>query len=189
MQVTDGSWVMRQAVGSTPFIIGTKLNTTYHRGARYLETTIDIQSNATAARVTSYVCGSLTSMCISLGFLLEGKVPEHLPEQLLGTVCLERLDLTKATPIDTAKPLQAPGTNAASTAENGSSAMHAGSAEGSAATGAAGGGSGHRRTLSVADGCTPLETVLRDASATGSTATPRESRGDSEVAQLGAARG
>ena len=75
---------MRQAVGSTPFIIGTKLKSRYFRGPRYLETCIDIQSNATAARITSFVLGAITSLAIDLGFVLEGKTPEHLPEQLLG---------------------------------------------------------------------------------------------------------
>jgi hypothetical protein len=97
--------VMRQAVGSTPFIIGTKLSTTYHRGVRYLETTIDIQSNVTAARVTGYVAGAISSLALALGFVLEGKVSQHLPEQLLGTVCLDHLDLAAAHPLDTSKPL------------------------------------------------------------------------------------
>jgi hypothetical protein len=87
--------VMRQAVGTTPFIIGTKLKSLYFRGERYLETTIDVNSNATAARITSYVAGALSSLSIWLGFVLEGKTTEQLPEQLLG-VCL--LTQTIATP-------------------------------------------------------------------------------------------
>lgn len=83
-QIMDGSWVIRQAVGSTPFIIGKKLATSYFRTAKYLEITVDIQSNATAASITGYVAGALKSLSISLGFVLEGNIQEHLPEQLLG---------------------------------------------------------------------------------------------------------
>jgi Protein ENHANCED DISEASE RESISTANCE 2, C-terminal len=84
LQVVDGSWVVRQAVGSTPFIVGRKLTTTYYRTPKYLEVTVDIQSNATAASITGYVAGALKSLSIALGFVLEGQVSEHLPEQLLG---------------------------------------------------------------------------------------------------------
>lgn len=84
VQVKDGSWVMRQAVGTTPVIIGNKLRTTYHRGERHLEVTIDISSNSTAAGITNYVAGSVSSLAIWLGFVLEGKRSEHLPERLLG---------------------------------------------------------------------------------------------------------
>lgn len=84
MQVKDGGWLMRQAVGTTPCIIGNKLQTTYHRGAHYLEVTIDINSNATAASITNLVAGSVSSLAIWLGFVLEGKRADHLPERLLG---------------------------------------------------------------------------------------------------------
>lgn len=170
LQVTEGSWVMRQAVGSTPFIIGNKLSTTYHRGARYLETTVDIQSNATAARITSYVSGALSSLSISLGFVLEGKVPEHLPEQLLGTVCLNHLDLARAKVLDTLKPLAARDvdgaggrkTSASSVATGGTGGAHGGSENGAAGdSGASGALSATQRgSIAEADGTTPLQQVL-----------------------------
>lgn len=75
---------MRQAVGTTPVIIGNKLATTYHRGAHYLEATIDIASNATAAGIANLVAGSVSNLAIWLGFVLEGKKGDHLPERLLG---------------------------------------------------------------------------------------------------------
>jgi hypothetical protein len=86
LQVKDGSWVMRQAVGSTPVVIGTKLATSYHRGANYLEVTVDISSNSTAASITNFVAGAVSTLSIWLGFVLEGKVVEHLPERLLGAL-------------------------------------------------------------------------------------------------------
>jgi Protein ENHANCED DISEASE RESISTANCE 2, C-terminal len=92
MQIIDGSWVIRQAVGSTPFIVGRKLTTTYYRNSKYLEITVDIQSNATAASITGYVAGALKSLSISLGFVLEGQIQEHLPEQLFGARLLRSVE-------------------------------------------------------------------------------------------------
>eukprot|EP00892_Ulva_mutabilis_P010433 jgi/Ulvmu1/7762/UM039_0070.1 len=105
--VKNGGWLVRQAVGTTPVIIGTKLATTYHRGARHLEATVDISSNATAASIANYVAGSVSSLAIWMGFVLEGKTPDHLPERLLGTVCLDHLDLKAACHLDTSKPVPA----------------------------------------------------------------------------------
>ena len=78
--------MVRQAVGSTPVIIGSKLATTYHRGVGvpYLEISVDISSNSTAASVTNFVAGYMSSLTLHLSFLIEGKTPAELPEQLLG---------------------------------------------------------------------------------------------------------
>ena len=187
MQVKSGSWVVKQAVGSTPFIVGNKLNTTFHRGANYLETTIDINTNATAARITSYVAPLLTGMVLHLGFVLEGKSPDHLPEQLLGTVSLNNLDLKQAVHIDTSKPLSPPASAAADadTAEAAVSGGAAAEASAHGGTGEAGSASCalasgahrssgataslHQRKISVADGETPLRDVLAQGIHSGNT--------------------
>lgn len=86
MQLKEGSWLMRQTMGSTPVIIGTKIGTSYHRGPNYLEVTVDISSNSTAASIANMVAGAVSSLSIWLAFVLEGKRAEHLPERLLGTL-------------------------------------------------------------------------------------------------------
>jgi hypothetical protein len=75
---------MRQTMGSTPVLIGTKLGTTYHRGPNYLEVTVDISSNSTASSITNVVAGAVSSLSIWLAFVLEGRRAEHLPERILG---------------------------------------------------------------------------------------------------------
>ena len=86
MQLKEGSWIMRQTLGSTPVIIGNKIGTSYHRGPNYLEVTVDISSNTTAASITNMVAGAVSSLSIWLAFVLEGKRAEHLPERLLGVL-------------------------------------------------------------------------------------------------------
>lgn len=105
--------MLRHAIGSTPVLIGRKLKTSYHRGPNYLECTVDVMSNAAAARITSFAASAISTLSIALGFVLEGKVPEHLPEQLLGTVAIHHLELSAARHVDTAAPLQPRGAGAA----------------------------------------------------------------------------
>ncbi len=35
--IADGSWVIKQSVGTVPVLMGTKLRTTYHSAGQYLE--------------------------------------------------------------------------------------------------------------------------------------------------------
>jgi Protein ENHANCED DISEASE RESISTANCE 2, C-terminal len=88
MQLKEGSWLMRQTMGSTPVLIGTKLGTTYHRGPNYLEVTVDISSNSTAASITNVLASAVSSLSIWLAFVLEGRRAEHLPERILGTLSI-----------------------------------------------------------------------------------------------------
>ena len=66
-----GSWIMRQAVGQTPVMLGKKLRTEYYKGDGYLEADIDISSNSTAANVTSMVAGAIKSLVFDIGIVLE----------------------------------------------------------------------------------------------------------------------
>jgi hypothetical protein len=77
-------------------ILGQKLQTKYFRGERYFEVDVDIGASSVAASITNLVCGATKSLAVDLGVLVEGQTPEHLPEQLVGTVRLDKLDLKSA---------------------------------------------------------------------------------------------
>jgi hypothetical protein len=94
--ISQGSWIIKQSVGTTPVILGTKLRTKYYRGERYFEVDVDIGASSVAASITNLVCGATKSLAVDLGVLVEGQVPAHLPEQLAGTVRLDKLDLKSA---------------------------------------------------------------------------------------------
>lgn len=89
-------------MGTTPVILGQKLLTKYYRGDRYFEVDVDIGANSVAASITNLVCGATKSLALDMGVLIEGQSNEHLPEQLLGTVRLDRLDLKTAAYFDEA---------------------------------------------------------------------------------------
>uniref|UniRef100_A0A7S1SJP9 START domain-containing protein n=1 Tax=Tetraselmis chuii TaxID=63592 RepID=A0A7S1SJP9_9CHLO len=95
--VVDGSWVIKQSVGATPVLLGNKLRQAYHRGPNYFEVDIDIASSAVARNVVGLVEKSTRTVVVDLAILMEGKKEDELPERLLGTVQLNRIDMDKAT--------------------------------------------------------------------------------------------
>lgn len=94
--ISQGSWIIKQSVGTTPVILGQKLRTQYYRGERYFEVDVDIGASSVAASITNLVCGATKSLAVDLGVLVEGQTTQHLPEQLVGTVRLDKLDLKSA---------------------------------------------------------------------------------------------
>lgn len=94
--IVEGPFIVRQAVGSTPALIGKKLRQPYFRGEQYFEVDIDICSSMVANRVTGLVLGYTKKLVIDLGFVIEGQTPDELPERLFGSVRLKHVDLDKA---------------------------------------------------------------------------------------------
>lgn len=90
--IVEGSFIVRQAVGSTPALIGKKLRQPYFRGKQYFELDVDIGSSAVANRVVGLVSGYTKKLVIDMGFVLEGQNPEELP-RLFGSVRLVHIDL------------------------------------------------------------------------------------------------
>ncbi|KAL0033215.1 hypothetical protein WJX79_009992 [Trebouxia sp. C0005] len=99
-RVTKGSWVIRNAVGSTPVLLGKKLTTKYFRGPNYFEVDIDVGSSKSAASVVGLVQGALKGLVIDMAITMEGHSKDELPEALLGAVRLQNLDLGKAAVLD-----------------------------------------------------------------------------------------
>ena len=100
----EGPWLVRQAVGQKPVILGKRLATEYHAGAAHFEADIDISANRTAAGVTSMVAGAIRGLVFDIGLVLEGQAREELPEVLLGSVRLQRLDLAAAGALEVPPP-------------------------------------------------------------------------------------
>eukprot|EP00878_Enallax_costatus_P035281 GHUV01039297.1.p1 GENE.GHUV01039297.1~~GHUV01039297.1.p1 ORF type:complete len:470 (+),score=179.62 GHUV01039297.1:235-1644(+) len=103
--IAEGSWVIKQSVGTVPVIMGTKLKTVYYQTDRYIEACVDVTSSSAAAYITGMVRGATKSLVIDLGFILEGQRAEELPEALLGAFRLNHLDCTTAQRIDTSREL------------------------------------------------------------------------------------
>ncbi len=97
-RVAQGSWVVRQSVGTTPVLLGQKLKTKYFRGkgaggCSYFECDVDITSNTVANSVTRLVVNSITSLVVDLAPLVEGQAGDELPERLIGSIRYDHLDL------------------------------------------------------------------------------------------------
>jgi len=99
--VINGSFIIRQSVGSTPVLLGKKLKQYYFKTARYIEVDIDVGSSYTAATVVNMVSGVTRTLVVDLAVVLEGKTQQELPESLLGTVRLDHLDLNTAVYLNT----------------------------------------------------------------------------------------
>jgi hypothetical protein len=103
-KVIMGPWLVKSAVGSKPAVIGNKLPVEYHYQAAeeggkkqpYLEADCDIVSNKVARNILGIVRGATHSLTIDLGFVIEGKQPDELPEQMLVGTRVHRLDLLSA---------------------------------------------------------------------------------------------
>ncbi|ETW04382.1 hypothetical protein H310_04667 [Aphanomyces invadans] len=91
--VVEGTFIVKQAVGSVPTLLGNKLSCPYHRGANYFEVDIDISSNSVANTVVGMVKGVTKVLVVDLAFLLESQAEEELPETILGTVRLQNVSL------------------------------------------------------------------------------------------------
>nr|CCA18302.1 conserved hypothetical protein [Albugo laibachii Nc14]CCA18425.1 conserved hypothetical protein [Albugo laibachii Nc14] len=93
--VVEGSFIIRQSVGSKPTLLGNKLKCQYHKADNYFEVDVDISSNSVANSVVGMVQGVTKSLVVDMAFLLEAQTEEELPEVLLGAVRLDRVALDR----------------------------------------------------------------------------------------------
>lgn len=54
--MASGSWLVQQSVGTTPVIMGRKLQTTYHLTPGYMEIDIDVTSCKAAGYIVGECC-------------------------------------------------------------------------------------------------------------------------------------
>ncbi|CAL5436166.1 unnamed protein product [Camellia sinensis] len=81
--VPNGSWIVRQSVGSTPCLLAKAVDCNYIRGPKYLEIDVDIGSSTVANGVLGLVIGMITTLVV---VLLQANTANELPEQLIGAV-------------------------------------------------------------------------------------------------------
>ena len=73
------------------------------RTAKYLEVTCDLGSSSAAMVAVGMVRGLTQALVIDLAVLVESQVADELPEQLLGNVRLDHLDLGEARALDVSR--------------------------------------------------------------------------------------
>ncbi len=102
--VKEGSFFVRKAVGAKPALLCQKLATAYHSswdraeqrvsvlagGGHWFEVAIDVGSSAIARSIMGAVKGYASGLVLHLGYLLESKTEQELPERMLGGIDLYR---------------------------------------------------------------------------------------------------
>lgn len=101
--VPEGPWIVRNMVTGKPAIIGRKLPVKYDYtpldGSKmdFLECNLDIgNSTATARRIVSVCRRYMSSLSVDIGFVIEGKTAEDLPEEMMGAIRVHEVDPIKA---------------------------------------------------------------------------------------------
>ncbi|GHP02046.1 hypothetical protein PPROV_000080200 [Pycnococcus provasolii] len=97
-KISGGPWLVRQAVPQKPALLGRKIEQFYSVGMKgeYIEVACNIASSTIAAHVVGLVGGATRALQTDLAFLLEGRQEDELPEHLIGTVRLDKMDLNSA---------------------------------------------------------------------------------------------
>ena len=93
-RVLEGSFMLKQAVGSKPAIIGNQCRIQYFQQQDSLEASMDMGDSSIGRRLRGLLDG--TSV-LELFILLEGLTPAELPERVLGELTLCRVDVNSMT--------------------------------------------------------------------------------------------
>ena len=91
--VAEGNWIVKRGVGSTPAILGSKLKISYFKGKNYFESVVDIGVSSMGGAIVRLVTGPARGLVIDLGFLIEAKLEEELPEEMIGVCRIRNCDL------------------------------------------------------------------------------------------------
>ena len=91
--------MIKKLVGSTPTLIGTKVPVS-SRGSiaeNFLEIIIDVTKGpAFGNNICNSVVGKADAVTVDLGFVIEAREDDHLPEHMLGMVRLHHLNMGSA---------------------------------------------------------------------------------------------
>jgi len=91
-RIVKGNFLVKNAVGNKPTILGKKLKQHYIQDDRFFELIVDVASDKIAKRVVGLSVGYAKSLVVDMGFVLEGKHKTTLPENMMGTVRLNNID-------------------------------------------------------------------------------------------------
>jgi len=95
-RVVEGNFIVRNAVGAKPTILGRKLKQSYHRGPNYFELDIDVASSTIAQKVVGIAYGYAKLLTVDLALVLQGEAVDELPEVPFGAVRLVGVDFNAA---------------------------------------------------------------------------------------------
>ncbi|MCO5561854.1 hypothetical protein L7F22_015479 [Adiantum nelumboides] len=92
----QGYWFVKRAVGTKACLLGKAVTCRYTREGNFLEIDVDIGSSSVARSIINLVLGHVTSLVVDMAVLIEGREESELPEYLLGTIRINRVELQSA---------------------------------------------------------------------------------------------
>jgi len=92
-RIVDGPFLVRNAVGAKPALLGQKLTQRYYRGKNYIETDVHVGSNAVANHITGISRTYSKSVTVEIAITIEGRQEAELPEKLVGVVKFTHTDI------------------------------------------------------------------------------------------------
>ncbi|KAK6151642.1 hypothetical protein DH2020_014277 [Rehmannia glutinosa] len=98
--IAEGYWMVKRAVGTKACLLGKAVTCNYLRQDNFLEIDVDIGSSSVARGVISLVLGYVTSIVVDLAIVIEAREEAELPEYILGTVRLNRVELDSAVALE-----------------------------------------------------------------------------------------
>ncbi|KAL3824587.1 hypothetical protein ACJIZ3_020616 [Penstemon smallii] len=98
--IVEGYWMVKRAVGTKACLLGKAVTCNYLRQDNFLEIDVDIGSSSVARGVIGLVLGYVTSIVVDLAIVIEAKEEAELPEYILGTVRLNRVEVDSAVALD-----------------------------------------------------------------------------------------
>ncbi|GJP55068.1 hypothetical protein CLOM_g14053 [Closterium sp. NIES-68] len=96
--VPEGSWLVKQAVGSHNVLMGQVMETAYHSTEEYFEVDVNMASSSVVRGIMGMVFGYITNLVVDMAFYLKGETEDELPERILGAVRCSYLELNSAIP-------------------------------------------------------------------------------------------
>lgn len=91
-RIVDGNFIVRNAVGSKPAILGQKVKQHYIRNERFFELIIDVASDSVASGIVKLALGYAKSLVVDMMFVLESTEEDQLPERILGGLRMINVD-------------------------------------------------------------------------------------------------
>jgi len=85
-RITEGSFLLKTAVGTKPFILGKYLKQTFVQGERFLEVIVDVGSSPTTQKLLGLKSVYKNKIVAGMAFVLEGIDEVSLPENILCSV-------------------------------------------------------------------------------------------------------
>lgn len=91
-RIVEGYWFVKRAVGTKACLLGKAVTCRYIRQENFLEIDVDIGSSSVARSIINLVLGHITNLTVDMAILIEAKDEVELPEYLLGTTRVSRVE-------------------------------------------------------------------------------------------------